>query len=822
MDETLQQFVNGIATRIENQSKWTERLLTNDSVTLRKRNRDLSDNDRLSAFSSVTGNWMTDIDLQNIYSTNIVKPTIRVNAAAMQNANVRIDIEPRFTKDSKSQMAADVAMGIAEQWERCEWTDMLEEYASQEKQLGPGVFYRTFHNPNLKRKHALSQWEEVEVEMPGVAICGECGMETSVSGELEEITACANCGSPAMVEQMPQNVPVPVPTGFSEFTTGKTQTVAIPFFEIRIDDENTQGGNLDRAKWFEHHYLVSMDELILEYPEFAAEIRGAQETQWSYALRWQQALKRNRMIPLNSNDEVVEQREVRDIHLTPAMYLNHPFSETFELKDKDEKVRFSVPSGKTLADAVFEGDKMDDPPIWCIRLVGNHVMDIFPADFIEEYAYDTFTKNSSSFWGNFLYELVALQDIVNYMLTLQVYHIKRNSITSIVYNRSSFDPEEFEEDLIPTKESLPYSVPINTQFDIIPALKMSGEPMAMFATMVEMLDKVSLASSALRGEAQPNEPYHAQLLQKQSSLGLLAPAGISKANAKVKMAKQALRCAKKYWTEEDTEEMLKLNAEWTEEFIQAFLDCDLENDLIVTYVQGSEIPTTLIEREVKLQKMMADLMNLSSLAPGMIKPEMITEVFAELTQASGIDIDINNTESDLRLAESRYDKIIEAVRQAPVQTPDPQINTIIAQQILMMPDLQPTVWEGHQTQAEFYADKQRNESAKDAPNYLLITVLNGMLQMLLQSQVMFAQMQTGAQVAAQAPAMAAEEQAQMAGEQRQAEADAQRMQLEAGDREREEAGKETDRDFQREMKVADMMNAEADRAHKERLNAKAG
>src|SRR5690606_17318554 len=104
-----------------------------------------------------------------------------------------------------------------------------------------------------------------------------------------------------------------VPTGYEEFTTGETETKAYPFWEFRVDENSTQGGNLEGARWFEHHYISALDELELEYPESAEAIRG-QQAEWSYPLRWQYTLATGRTTPIDFPNELpVESREVRDI-----------------------------------------------------------------------------------------------------------------------------------------------------------------------------------------------------------------------------------------------------------------------------------------------------------------------------------------------------------------------------------------------------------------------------------------------------------------------------------------------------------------------------
>lgn len=778
MEQTLPQFINTLAEKILAQSKSCEHLLTNDSVRLRKLFRDLNDSDRTGFFSNVTGAW-TDIDTQQLYSVNITKPMIRTNASAMQTANVKIDIAPRFIKDTRSQMATEVAASIVEQKERLQWTSQLEEYMAMEQQMGAGVFLRTFYDKTQKRTHRLPQWQVEEVEMPGVAVCGECGAETPVEGDVDEMIPCGVCGGVAVVESMPQNQEIDVPTGYQEFTVGDTTTEIYPFFEFRVDDVSTQGGRLDKAKWFEHHYIQSVDELQLAYPESKEEIAGA-SAEWSYPIKWQKALKENRNSPgMMSSQRVVEEREVRDIYLTPAMYLNHPASENFELKDKDGNVRFSIKKGQTCAEAIYEG-KQVETPIVCFKLCGTALLDVYISDFREEWSYATFLANPSAFWGCFAYEIVSLQDMVTHVMSLQFYHIRRNAIVSIIYNKGSFDPESFGKDLIPTKQNLPYDIPINSQFGIVPALPLSGEPMQLFEMIMGVKSDVTLATPAMQGQAQPNEPYAAQALQKQSSLGLLSPSQISKATAKVHWAKQTLRLAQRYLTDEDAEDLLKLNPNWNEDTILAFKECDLDKDLIIDYKQGTEIPQSLIEREVKLQNLLQQIMMVGQIDPSFVQTDALKEIVTELVQSSGLDIDIGNNESNLRLAESRYDHLTSMLKGMP-ETQDMNIMGQVAMQLVQLPLFQPLPYESYPIITEFYADKARNEAARDTPNYMLLTCLNALIQLEEQGAVMHAQSQGQQQMEAGAPMMEAQMQMEQAAEQAKVEGQLQLKEAEAND-----------------------------------------
>lgn len=803
--ESPKDFIKSLAFQIKEHSQWTERQLVNASVILRKRLRDLNDDDRTGVYSPYTGNWTT-IDLSGIYSWNIVKPTVRANTAALSSAKIKIDIKPRFIKDTEAQMAADVALSVLELKERDQWTQQLEEYIGNEIQLGAGMFLHAPVNPYKKRKHSLPQFEDVEVTGGGSAICGGCGAEFEVTEavETDAVVPCPECGAQAVVTAIPEKATMSVPTGYEEFTTGDTDTRGYPFMEFRIDELNTQGGNFQRAKWFEHHYPVSLDELELEYPDSAEAIRGA-AAELSYPIKWMYTLSTGRTVPMESpTDWPVQLREVRDIWLTPSMYLNVELTDDLELKSKDG-VRFAVKEGQTFADGLYEGEPFEEPPVLCFRVVGDELIDIYPSDFREEFFYISFLSNPSTFWALFATELITLQDIINYMLTIQMYHIRRNAITSIVYNRGSFDPEAFEEDLVATKENLPFDVPINQQFAVVPALTLSGEPMQMLQAVMQSKGDITQVQPAMVGETQPGQPYAAQLLQKQQSLGLLAPAALSKANAKVSWAKWQLKTAQKYWTDEDTEDLLKLNGEWTEDWVDAFLDADVCNDLIVDFVQGSEIPTTLIEREAKLRQTLMDLTQLGSVNPELINPKMVNEIFSEILQAGGIDLDINNYESDERLAQSRYDKLLEIIQSNPVPpTEDPMQNQMFAQQIVSKPVFQPFPFEGTQVITEFYADKARQEASKDEPDYLLLTCLTMLIALETQAETLQGQIAVAQQMEMQAPAMQMQQEQAMA-------AQAQEQEAAGAEREAGQQAEQEGRDYEREKADADREDKQADR-----------
>ena len=289
-----------------------------------------------------------------------------------------------------------------------------------------------------------------------------------------------------------------------------------------------------------------------------------------------------------------------------------------------------------------------------------------------------------------------------------------------------------------------------------------------------------MTTPAMMGQAQPNEPYAAQALQKQSSLGLLAPAEISKATAKVHWAKQQLRCTQQYLTNEDAEELLKLNPNWNEDTILAFKECDFDKDLIITYKQGTEIPQSLIEREIKLQNLLQQVMMVGQVDPSFVQTDALKEIMRELIQSSGLDIDIGNNESNLRLAESRYDHLVAMLAGVP-PTEDMQLMQQIAMQIAQLPLFQPLPYEDYGLILEFFSDKARNEAAREMPNYLLLTCLNMLIQLERQGQVAHAQEEAQMQMEAASPMMQAQQQMEQASEDAKMQGQLQLKEAEAND-----------------------------------------
>ena len=818
MKQSADKFISKMLRRIEDQTKQLDLTLTANAVTLKRRYRDMSLSDNLDTFKNDV--W-TNIDARNFYPINIIKPTIKANGSALVSAQIKVDIEPRFTKDSTTQRAAEVARAIRDLKTDEQWSSELQDLIATEIQVAPGVFLWVKHEENAYNpfRAKTPEWGEEESLEGGNAICKDCGYES------EEET-CEHCGGEMVETDEPQSMSMPVIADVKEVNTGNVVTKVIPFSEIRVDSRRTQGGHLDNARWLEHHYAVPKHEIEDE------DVRLGTTAEMSYSLKWQLALETGRdMSNAFSTDQFVDEYlEARDLYLTPSMYRHIEIDRDFEAGD------YKCPAGKGFGDGTYEGKPLPEEAVLCFHTVNGTVLDVYPCDFRDELTYVAFTVNPSSFHGLFLTELLPLQDSVNYLNSLMMFHMRRNARTTIVYNSEAFDGEDLEKDIAPTRDGffVDSQQPISNNFGIIPAVPLSGEPMNHLQMILSYKGDVSGVQPAMTGgdtSEQGYNTYSGQLLAKQQSMAQLSGASLCLARAKQWWVRRQIELAQKHWSEEEFGFLLKLNGEWTEEYIQAFLEANLETDLVIQYAQGSEVPRSLMEREMALRQFMMDLQGIVQMTGQPVGPQVASDILTKLKRMADIDVDVENADEQLHLVDARFDRVkamLEGIQIPP--DADPNAVEAASEQILMSnPDIVPFERENHTAAIEWYTDQYIAESQADEPNHLLLASIRKMIALHESAAVAQAQKETEMQMAAQAPAMEAQQaQAEQAMAQEQ-EAESQRVaqeqEMKAQEREQQMADQETQRRFEREKALDEaairMVEREADaQAQKEQGTGK--
>lgn len=837
-------------------------------VTMRRRFRGTSTSDWAGAFHpnvSVSTDWC-DVSGQGLHSLNIVKPTIRANEAVMVEARVQVKVEAG-TSDGEIKGAAGVGQGVADYLEPRDWTESLEARINQSTQIAGSIFLRSRKNP-LKPAETLKRdkWGEVELPMPGEYSC-ECGSGGNFEGEAipDDIgygtTPCPDCGMPAIVTKPSELVPFNTKVGEEEFRPADNDTEVVPQCEIRLDESHTQGGEIDKAEWFERHYLEFRGKLEAAYPH----IDFGEPEEWSYPLKWQQALRTGSQniewnIRGDQRNKELDQFEVREIYLRPERYKHRIEPTDFELLGPDDEVLFSIKAGEKLIDVAPDGVKF--------KVVGEHLIGVTSkrpdykeeadeydsCDFRDEYTMIQFLADADSVWSLGLVELEPVQMDINNLRTIDQQSKEKNAVTNIVYDSLMFDAEDWDFDLVPTRSGFMRDRPIRDYFQVAEAPRLDNGVMETTAWLLAEKNNLSGVQPAMVGQSAPGETFSAQLQQKQQSQGLLAPSQQSKAQGKVRWMKQQLRISQGWPVERFKFIQSKFGKEWKDDDIQAFLECDIDRELDINYVKGTEVSQSLIEQEMKLDNFMQRMTVIAGATEGQGVPANTwTEIVGKLAEFGGVQIDVNNSEGDRRLAQDRYlymqelcaeaEEMGEALtinvmdemqmaemRQMAQMTGMPPEPDPLVQAILSEPQFWVSPGEVYETHREFYCDHLRALVSEEMPNALLINVVVGMLARQRVGFIEQGQAQTEDQLAMQAPVM--EQQQQMAAqqqesaqaeqqaamEQEQAAMEAQRADAEAA-QDIASADAEEERAFKREtqerqlsaqaaMKLADMEQAD--------------
>lgn len=821
---TAQAYLQNLLVRIHNENLRQDVVHTTNSVMLRKRYRDMTPDDSFGLFDNY-GTWV-NTDARNLERLNIIKPMIKGVTAAITSANVKVNVQPRVADDSRAEMVADVSRAIRDLKTEEQWTHQMNEQIATEPQVAPGVFLQIDWNAHAKNNFVSSvdEWDEDESPGSSKGVCKQCGYEVEVNDEIipDEMgmatTECPECGGEAEITEIGETEKMPVISSAKTFKSGNTETRVIPSSEVVMDAMGTQGGNIRAAKWMLHRYLVPTEELLAEYPEMENNIRGSSANfEWSYALRWQYTLQTGNDMPFRDQTQMVEDlKEVKDLYQIPRAYQHVRLTSDLIIGDP-EKPRYIARTGQGFGDGLFNGKPLPEGTVLCFRMVGSLIIDVFPYDFRECFIYITFLSNPSAFKGLFLTEMLPIQNVVNYMWTVQVLHTRRNARTTKILNSGAFNPEDVEKDVVLTKEPFPYDQNINNSFGEIKAATLSDAPSQIINTALALAPQIGGVTPAMTGQSQPGETYSAVRQQKEMSMGQITPFSISIALAKTQWTLRQLKEAQEHWAEEDFLFLLKMNGEWTEEYIEAFLEANLDTDIICDYERGSEAPRNLLDREMALRQFIGDLSALTELSmtgSPLAKPELLENILKNIKQFTQIDVDVANSEIETRLADSRYDKICHIVEQ--MQIPpgtNPQALQIMAAQIIQLPDLVPSQYEEVGIEIEFFRDKISREKSKDSPNFLLVACCEAQIKALKMAGVVEGQENITAEMAVQAPAQ--EQQAQIAAQQQEAQAQqiAQQQQAEQGD-------KQAERQSMREEKLEDAKIRAMEREHESELRMK--
>lgn len=772
---TFEEFCLRFAEEKYRQVKPGEDQRTTVSVAMARRYRANSASDKFGFFSpwgtlSWLGDDRDDLDaMADMKFLPLLRRAVVANTSACITGAVRVTAEAK-TKHPSARGVAKVAQSIfsALDGDRAFWSRRLEAQAANGAQLGYGVWLRTRHNPH-KRGGQVKEttWGQETLPTPGEYACAACAAGGPFEGAVspEGTTPCPECGAPAEVIDEPGEETMEVPTGSRLRNTGAAELTLHTHYEVRCDERDSGGGDIDRARWFEHHHLMTGDEIARENPGF----EPGSPAEWSFPLKWLHALRSGVLDHLRKFDESCDVHEVRELCLLPEEYAVHvePAGGGFVLKDdagrpvlnERGEVAFEIRPGESLVDKFPAGFRF--------RLCNGKLMPGSPkdpgvkaADFREEWSLFGFASDPYTVHPTPLIELLFLGDDVNTMYTIDFQHREKNSKVNIVYDDFAFDPQAFDYDEVRTKEgfSLEAGDDIRNHVTTLDSPRMDTAMQGLLY-LFEIAPQVgSPPPVALGAPDASDDTFGGQKLKHQRQLMLLSPYNLSKAEAKVRAFTQALKLAQKGWTDDQFAYLMsQLGEEWKEADIEAFREADLDKLLKIGFAEGSEVPTTQMERRQELGLLLKEIVEaLPAIGEaGKFGAELLA-MYRKYAELSGVEVDFADSEGDERLAQSRYDRIVAGLEGA---ASEDDVFVLMAH-----PALQPFPRESHEAHVEFWTDKARAILADHEPDVVLAGLCYEMVKRHERAQVADNQTDLQSQIESEAPAqeLAAEQTAQAA------------------------------------------------------------
>lgn len=751
----------------------TERVKQDDLirlyVKLERRFRSITITDECGYFPADSRYAMAWVDIEidpdkpDVHPVNIVRPDIRANTNSMLQADVAVEIEAR-NQNALMERNADRWQKVSD-YQRKEFLkeDLRSAFFDMLQKNGTVGVYSQFEKDESLTATA-PQFEQKQTSALYQYFCSTCDRQgitdkapmmesepdpNSVASVLTQVQ-CPHCSAPTNAKQIQPQSTDDSFQGFSEFVAGDARSELINPFFLTVDSLRTQGGDSTKARFIEMHRLKTRAELELEYPHFDF----GQPVEWCYALKCWHALTsgdwdglwRSWMPPQDLADaDIFEERVV---FLSESFYGGYIAPADYNFVGKDGQVKFSIKAGESMRDAIRRqfGKEKGFRFVWC----GDRLVDVVtpkeaPVDHRKCFAFAHFLPNSTCFFSIPHLDSLKMGDTLTNLNTIATEFYARNTQTNMVADSNYFDREDFDHDIVLTKNrALDRGIQDVVKTIDTPKLDVGLHNQMQFT--LEMRRESSGVQPSMVGAPQPGETFSAQRQNLEQSRGLLTSPMKSYAQMLCTLTRQKMGIAKDYWTLEQFASVgASFGEEWTEEDVAEMCDCDLDRDFTIEYRQGSEMPQSVLEREMKFDACMQRLTTLMQSAQN-YSPEALKQMVQKICDIADLDFDFNDLEADERVATQRYRKIRAVVKQAAVAPEmcqqlqlqvvaiDPVSGTVTsALDMLGLEMLQQTgirisaPTENHASAQAFYRSRIKTELAREQPDTMLIVCLEQMI-----------------------------------------------------------------------------------------------
>jgi hypothetical protein len=768
------------------------RPLAQAATTLHIRSRGITIDDMVGYYGTTpqtAGRWLNyDANLDgSAHPINIVGPAFATN----KNACLQSNSQTSVTSANASAQHKQIAMRwqkVCDYFERVNWNEPDRAFIFDDIQKGGTELIDTVLIEMDKQAVPTLEDDNRGVASYKCESCGSNGIAPvdNVEQEGEGEIPCPQCQAPAIgrIQSLKGKA-----LGESDVPTYDIRKEIISFFNFTIDLYGAKVGGLNTAGWLQIQRLRDLIYMQTHYPD--RPFTGP--SVWSYTSRCDYALSRGRWDYLNYQPRESawgyghERYEEKAIYLHEDSYKSFRANADYEFVNKDGQRTFKIKKGQTIGEAqeaLYGENCRGFKFVWSEdMLLDIPSPEVEELNFRERFSDVHWSRESGAYLSSPNYSIVYIQDDITLLNTLNHNIIARNAVNPVFYDSTVFEQTDFSKEFIPTKNAaLLADGGVKNYVTSLPIPTPSPYLSQQMQWLWGIKDSVSQVTPAMRGEQDRGAPYAAQRQQLEQSYGNLTSVLKSFAQCKTQTFRNQARLAKKKWTLEQFQRVGSMWGEiWTEEDVEEMCQIDFDRDLVITYEQGSEMPSTPMAKEMKFFGALQQLMPFVQANPQIIGTDKFTQILQKIDEFGEIDFDLTGLEVDELIAQKRYNDLataclpyqgmsfdeVDAAKQQVVsqQPPDPQAMEQAIQTAQAAPDdpqaqaqakqmatptpitamdlltekifhesgIRFSQYEDLSQQKGFFVEMLRGEIGKTKPNYVLIEMMTTMLGLLDQA-----------------------------------------------------------------------------------------
>lgn len=543
--------------------------------------------------------------------------------------------------------------------------------------------------------------------------------------------------------------------GGQELPEYEIESRILPLFHFTIDRLGTKLDGIQGAYWVQVQTPVHRARLEADFPHlnFGGPFPWSRHIQLDYALSSADWRYFNYSQQHYSTVTRFDVFELREIFIHEDAYREYRPNADFEFIGRDGEVRFEIKEGETIAEAYIRRYGYNPGGLYT-KWINDQLIDIVPPteteiNFRKCFAEVHWLRDSGSFISSPYYSIVTVQDDITLLNTLYHNIIARNAVNQVYYDSLVFDNADFTKEYVGSKNA--HLLPdrkIENAITQLPVPVPSPHLINHLQFLFGIKDTITMATPALKGEAQRGETYSAQRQQLEQSMGLLTPALKSWANALVTIFQQQAALAAKWWTREQFEAVAnEFGEKWTEADIEELTSIDFDRDIKIEYAAGSEMPRSQLQRELQFYN---GLQQLFALGPDVVMqlvgPEKMTQLLKRIDEFSEFDFDLTGLEVQDLINQKRYIDLTQAAAEYASMSleeveamkldvrafdasgmPISMFDTLI-EQVIGQTSIRFDQYDDLESVARFFIERMRIETSAERPNYVLIETISSVVR----------------------------------------------------------------------------------------------